>query len=93
MTNARILELLKIERECVSRNGQCDRDCAKCDLVQIDSDLIEMYGNAIELYQEIVEGKAVVWKGWNAAMEPDNRTPIAVVDRHRKLGFAPPLDI
>lgn len=60
MTNARILELLKIERECVSRNGQCDRDCAKCDLVQIDSDLIEMYDNAIELYQKIVEGRAVV---------------------------------
>ena len=60
MTNERILQLLKIERECIKRNGEgeCDRDCANCDLVQIDSDLIEMYDNAIELYQKIVEGRA-----------------------------------
>lgn len=57
MTNERILQLLKIERECVKRNGECDRDCANCDLVQIDSDLIEMYDNAIEHYQKIVEGR------------------------------------
>jgi len=32
-----ILNVMKTERECVSRN--CDRDCAKCDLV-MDSDSI-----------------------------------------------------
>lgn len=46
----RMVDLLKIERECVRRNsdGECDRDCANCDIVQIDTDLLEMYDSVIE---------------------------------------------
>lgn len=46
----RMIDLLKIERECVRRNSdcECDRDCANCDLVQIDKDLLEMYDSVIE---------------------------------------------
>ena len=45
MEDKRILELLKIERECVRRNSdcECDRNCVKCDLVQTDGELLEMY--------------------------------------------------
>ena len=46
MTPERILELLKIERECISRNSMpfgCDRKCGECDLVQDTDELLEMY--------------------------------------------------
>lgn len=45
----RTLELLRIEHECVRRNGDgCDRDCANCDLVQQDTELLDMYEGVIE---------------------------------------------
>lgn len=55
MTSKRILELLRIERECVQRNcdGRCDRDCANCELVQTDSDLLEMYNEVILAYEKM----------------------------------------
>ena len=57
-----VLELLKIERECVQRqirstipaeSSKCPREwegtCKGCDLVQSDSDIIQMYDTVIEL--------------------------------------------
>jgi len=43
MTYKRALQLLEIERECVSRGYTCDRDCANCELVQDTGELLEMY--------------------------------------------------
>ena len=42
----RIIELMRIERECVSRD--CDRECGKCDLVQDRSELIAAYDIVIK---------------------------------------------
>lgn len=47
MTRAEVIRILKIERECISRD--CDRDCANCDLVQERDQLLEIYDNAIAL--------------------------------------------
>ena len=49
MSNDRIVQLLRIERECVLRNSKnsCDRNCANCDLVQDDKELLEMYETVI----------------------------------------------
>jgi len=49
MSNDRIVQLLRIERECVWRNStnSCDRNCANCDLVQDDKELLEMYETVI----------------------------------------------
>lgn len=50
-----VIDLLKIERECVLRqNGNgCQRDktnsCEGCDLVQSDDDIVKMYDTAIEI--------------------------------------------
>lgn len=55
MSLDRVIELLKIERECVIRqNGNgCQRDktnsCKGCDLVQSDDDIVKMYDTAIEI--------------------------------------------
>jgi len=45
----RIIELLQIERECVSRNHDqsCDRICGACDLAQEDQELLSVYDGAI----------------------------------------------
>ena len=54
LTN-QVIELLKIERECVIRqNGNgCQREktnsCKGCDLVQSDDDIVKMYDTAIEI--------------------------------------------
>lgn len=47
----RIIELLKIERECVRRNSDqnCDRNCGACDLVQDDKELLAAYDSAVEM--------------------------------------------
>lgn len=51
MTIDRMVELLKIERECILRNthGDCDRRCEVCELVQDDSELHEMYTDVIAM--------------------------------------------
>lgn len=62
MSLARVLELLKLERECVQRqirstipaeSSKCPREwegtCRGCDLVQSDSDVLQMYDTVIEL--------------------------------------------
>ena len=54
MTSERVVELLKIERECIKRNSipfGCDRRCGECDLVQDTDELLEMYDTVIEKYK------------------------------------------
>ena len=54
MTIQRMIELLKIEHECMLRGAHddCDRNCADCELVQDDGDLHEMYTNVIGILEE-----------------------------------------
>ena len=54
MTIERMIELLKIEHECMLRGAHddCDRKCADCELVQDDGELHEMYTNVIRLLKE-----------------------------------------
>lgn len=47
------LELLEIERECVKRSGECDRDCGSCELVQDQDELLEMYDFVIRYIKEL----------------------------------------
>lgn len=51
MTKQEILNGLRIERECVSRD--CNRDCANCDIVQERDWLLKVYDNAITLIENI----------------------------------------
>lgn len=60
MTLGRILELLKIERECIKRNNipfGCDRKCGECDLVQDTDELLKMYDMVIAKYEGDLWGK------------------------------------
>ena len=54
MTIERMIELLKIEHECMLRGAHddCDRKCADCELVQEDGELHEMYTNVVCLLKE-----------------------------------------
>ena len=54
----RVLELLKIERECVTRQSPCneksklcDRNCGECDIAQDDLEIIEMYDFVIGMLE------------------------------------------
>ena len=49
MTKQEVLNGLRIERECISRD--CDRDCANCDIVQERDWLLQVYDNAIALIE------------------------------------------
>ena len=51
MTKQEVLNGLRIERECVSRD--CDRNCANCDIVQERDWLLLVYDNAIKLIENI----------------------------------------
>lgn len=53
MEKNRIIQLLKIEHECMLRksSGLCDSSCAVCELVQDDMELDEMYKEAIKIIQ------------------------------------------
>ena len=54
MTIERMIELLKIEHECMLRyaHDDCDRKCADCEFVQEDGELHEMYTNVVCLLKE-----------------------------------------
>ena len=58
MTNERILELLEIEKQCVTR--ECDRNCAACDLVQERDELEEMYTLAYCIIQDCTPEKPML---------------------------------
>lgn len=54
----RVLELLKIERECVTRQSPCNeksklcnRNCGECDIAQNDLELIMMYDFVISMVE------------------------------------------
>ena len=47
MTKVEVIDILKIERECISRD--CDRNCGYCDLVQEQETLLDAYDSAISL--------------------------------------------
>ena len=47
MDKNEVIRILKIERECISRD--CDRDCGQCDLVQEQETLLDVYNSAIAL--------------------------------------------
>lgn len=55
MTIHRVLELLRIELECIKRNNgsSCDRNCSQCDLVQDSQELIDCYETAIQIIGDI----------------------------------------
>ena len=55
MTIDRMVELLKIEHECMLRksHGDCDGQCEDCELVQDDGELHEMYENVIGLVEKM----------------------------------------
>ena len=59
MTRERMVELLKIEHECMLRasHDDCDRNCLDCELCQDDSDLHEMYTNVIWIIEHFVQCK------------------------------------
>ena len=46
------IRLLKIERECVSRD--CDRDCARCDLVQDRNELLAAFDKAVAVLESTI---------------------------------------
>lgn len=50
MTKAEVIYILKIERECISRD--CDRNCGQCDLVQEQEILLDAYNSAIQLLEK-----------------------------------------
>jgi len=52
MTTERMIELLEIERQCVLRSANCNRNCTVCNLVQEDKELLEMYEGVINLLKE-----------------------------------------
>jgi hypothetical protein len=57
-----VLQLMRIEKECVERNSYhvCDRQCESCDLVQEDSDIIEAY-QTVELILEQMIREGSLW--------------------------------
>lgn len=62
MTKQEVINILKIEYECISRN--CDRNCGYCDLVQEQTVLLDAYNSAIELLSIEQEDKDDQTK-WN----------------------------
>ena len=55
MTIKRALELMQIEKECVSRGDTCGRDCGNCELVQDTDELLEAYDIVQVILDKFVE--------------------------------------
>ena len=74
MTIDRMIELLKIERDCMLRaaHDDCDRNCADCELAQDDYELDEMYINVISL---LMEQQKIVRCKYCRFYEPDKYAP------------------
>ena len=65
MTKDEVIRILKIERECISRD--CDRNCGYCDLVQEQETLLDAYNSAISLLninQEDIDDNTKWNKEW-----------------------------
>ena len=65
MDKNEVIRILKIERECISRN--CDHNCGQCDLVQEQETLLEAYNSAISLLsvnQEDIDDNTKWNKEW-----------------------------
>ena len=54
MDKNEVIRILKIERECISRD--CDRNCGQCDLVQEQETLLKVYDEAIRLLEQMEYG-------------------------------------
>ena len=54
MDKDEVIHILKIERECISRD--CDRNCGQCDLVQEQETLLKVYDEAIRLLERMEYG-------------------------------------
>lgn len=78
MNIPRVLELLKIEKECISRNeqSQCDRCCSTCDLVQDTNELLEMYCSLIDFLEQFKFSTPL----------PE---PVPFVECHARSSFSP----
>ena len=52
-----ILNVLKNERECITRQGtaKCNRDCKACELCLPDSEILSVYDFLIEGYESLLE--------------------------------------
>ena len=61
-----LIDTMKIERECVQRACDCDRNCSACDLVQDDEFLLGVFNDVIILLEMI----QTIESGINAP--PDN---------------------
>ena len=63
MTIDRMIELLKIEHECMLRksHGECDGKCEDCELVQDDVELHEMYTDVVWLLKTMKGGNGIDW--------------------------------
>ena len=90
----RVLELLKTERECVTRQSHCneksklcDRNCGECDIAQNDLELIEMYDFVISMI-ETLSGRSQ-WISIEDRLPPDNQMVIGYtpVDGYMFVGF------
>ena len=70
MNLKRAIELMKVERECVTRNDDvhCDRDCANCDLrglLEKTDDIIDAYDTVIDRLEDYAAGgNARSNRGW-----------------------------
>lgn len=66
MTVHRVLELLRIELECIKRNNgsSCDRNCGQCDLVQDSQELIDCYKTAIQIIGGNNNGQSRIQKSY-----------------------------
>lgn len=72
----RVLELLKTERECVTRQSPCNeksklcnRNCGECDIAQNDLEIIEMYDFVISMLEMQTERRFTPYEVCLAMME------------------------
>ena len=52
MKISELLDVMRTERECISRQ-ECDRDCGKCDLVMETDIILEAYNEIIEILENL----------------------------------------
>lgn len=62
MTLEKLINLMQIERECITRNEHhnCNRDCENCNLVQNTDTLIKAYDKTIAILTEMKQAKSTL---------------------------------